>query len=66
MHERVDRRGFLASGAAAAAALRAGSSRSAAPDRPASTKSYREPARDVPVVEHDDGVFGVRLYCQTP
>ncbi|MFH1918961.1 MAG: FAD-dependent oxidoreductase, partial [Planctomycetota bacterium] len=54
MSDRFDRRVFLTSGAAAAGALVAGSLPLEAAEEPAAVKSYREPARDVPVVEHDD------------
>ena len=54
MHKRVDRRVFLTSGAATAAALAGGSPRPAVPDQPGAKKSYHEPAREVPIAEHDD------------
>lgn len=53
MHPRADRRAFLASGAAAAAALAAGLPEESGAEEPAGD-AYREPARDVPIVEHDD------------
>jgi hypothetical protein len=54
MHEKVDRRGFFRGGATAAAALAAGSAASKVSGGPAAAKSYQEPAREVPVVEHAD------------
>ncbi|NQT12325.1 MAG: FAD-dependent oxidoreductase [Planctomycetes bacterium] len=54
MQKRIARRVFLASGTAAAATLAAGSVRSALPGEPTLEKAYREPAREIPVVEHDD------------
>lgn len=54
MQKRIARRVFLASGTTAAATLAAGSVRSALPGEPSLGKAYREPAREIPVVEHDD------------
>ncbi len=55
MHRKVDRRVFLTSGAGAAATLAAAAPLSTPANKPGSMKlPYREPARDVPVVEHDD------------
>ena len=51
MPPRFGRRAFLTSGAAAA--LAAGAPKGAGAEEPA-TDAYREPARDVPIVEHDD------------
>ena len=56
MAKRVGRRRFLQSGAAAAVGLGAIPSALTAAERPASSKTYHEPARDVPVVEHADVV----------
>jgi hypothetical protein len=53
MHRRVDRRAFLTSGTGAAAALSAGLARGAGAEEPP-PDAYREPARDVTIVEHDD------------
>jgi len=54
MPQRVDRRTFLSAGAAMGATLVPGTSPSGAQSRPSATGAYREPARDVPIVEHDD------------
>ena len=54
MPKRIDRRVFLSSGAAIGAALVPGASPLASPNGPPATGAYREPARDVPIVEHDD------------
>jgi hypothetical protein len=55
MHPRVDRRAFLAAGAAAAGALAAGSPQRVGSEEP-SVDAYHEPARDVPIVEHNEVV----------
>ncbi len=54
MPQRVCRRAFLASGAAAATSLAGSPSAAVAGGRPVAAKSYHQPARDVPIVEHDD------------
>lgn len=54
MNRRIDRRAFLTAGAAAAATMGAGAPRVAAPDDSEPASVYREPARDVPIVEHCD------------
>jgi len=54
MHQRMDRRVFLTSGAQTAAVLAAGSPRRTMPAEPATKRSFLEPARQLPIVEHDD------------
>ena len=54
MPKRIDRRVFLSSGAAIGAALAPGTLPLASPNGPPAAGAYREPARDVPIVEHDD------------
>ena len=54
MTNRMDRRFFFKSGAAVAAGLSAGAPSPAAPEKSPNADSYLQPARAVPVVEHDD------------
>ncbi|HUT92208.1 MAG TPA: FAD-dependent oxidoreductase [Thermoguttaceae bacterium] len=54
MPKRIDRRVFLSSGATIGAALVPGTSPLASPNGPPAPGAYREPARDVPIVELDD------------
>ncbi|MBN1347668.1 MAG: FAD-dependent oxidoreductase [Phycisphaerae bacterium] len=56
MPSKLDRRTFLKTGAAAAVALPSYASAPAAAKDDTPMKAYREPARDVPVVEHADVV----------
>lgn len=56
MHQRMDRRVFITSGAAAAATLGAARSLTAGTRETTAGKSYQEPARTVPIVEHADVV----------
>ena len=56
MAERIDRRVFLKSGAAATAALAGSLPAAASAAVPGKPLGCREPARELPVVEHDDVV----------
>ena len=56
MHGPIDRRAFLASGATAAASLGTAGSLSATAPHAATTKTYHEPGRNVPIAERADVV----------